>query len=219
MDHRTARGGRGVPPVSVLRNYMILLIFFLPSPAHPADGLGRLFLTPDQRSQLETVRAQRDRRLPANADAEAAPAATIPTGPGVVTYNGVVRRSDGSATVWINSKPVNERSKGKNDSEVSVLGLRRDGAVAVAIPQAGRTASLKVGQRLDVTSGRIEEPYSRRETLVRSNETAAAPDAPTSTALPPPSVATGTTRPLRDSDTKEADPARGSVPAIRQLEK
>ena len=202
-------------------NYLFLLIFLLPGLAHPADRLGRLFLTPDQRSQLETVRAQRDRRLPADADTEAAPAATIPTGPGVVTYNGVVRRSDGSATVWINSKPVNERSKGKNDSEVSVLGLRRDGAVAVAIPQAGRTASLKVGQRLDVTSGRIEEPYSQRETLLRSGEQASMPAAPIakSNVLQPLPLTPAATRPVRESDTKEADPVSGAAPAARPQSK
>ncbi len=203
-----------------------------------ADSLGRLFLTPEQRTQLDTARAQRDRRLPVQ-ETEAAPVTPVapPQGPDVVTYSGVVRRSDGKSTVWINGKPVNERSRAQADHEVSVTALRNDGAVSVAIPQADRRASLKVGQSLSVTSGTIEESYLRRETLVRqaTNTTATpAPEAASSSPAAKPAAAasqasTGTgathrptadtTRPLRESDTKEADPDSGAVPAVRKREK
>jgi hypothetical protein len=203
--------------VKKIHNYLFLFIFLFPRIAYSADGLGRLFLTPDQRSQLETVRAQRDRRLPAAADPEAPPVIATPTGPDVVTYNGVVRRSDGKATVWINGKPLNERSKGKNDSEVSVLGFRRDGEVGVAIPQAGRTASLKVGQSLAVTSGRIEESYLPRETLPRAAEQASLPPVPIakSNALQSPPLTTPATPPVRDNDTKQVNPENGTASAAR----
>lgn len=178
-----------------------------------ADSLGRLFLTPDQRAQLEIARAQRDRRLPI-AETEGAPtAAPVPQGPDVVTYSGVVRRSDGKSTVWLNGKPVNERNRSQPEHEVSVTGLQRDGAVSVAIPQADRRASLKVGQSLEVTSGAIEESYSRRVTLPRpaENTSAAAP------AAPPPAAAATTKpagRPVRPSDAKESDPESGAAPAV-----
>lgn len=210
-----------------IRNYLFLLIYLLSNTVLAGDGLGRLFLTPDQRTQLETVRAQRDRRLPATADADVAPApAPVPQGPGVVIYNGVVRRSDGKSTVWINGKAVHERNRGKNDSDVNVLGVRRDGAVSVAIPQADRRASLKVGQSLAVTSGTIEESYLRRETLVRPQVNTPALTTP-ATAVPPaatpapvaPVTAAATAkpeaRPVRESDTKEADPESGASPAVR----
>jgi hypothetical protein len=203
---------------------MILLIFFYSSSALAADSLGRLFLTPDQRAQLETVRAQRDRRLPAVADTTEAAPAPVPQGPDVVTYNGIVRRSDGKSTVWINGKPVNERNRVHNDSEVNVLGVRRDGAVSVAIPQAGRTGSLKVGQSLEVTSGVIEESYLRRATLARPQEKNL-PQVPAQVTKPVISTeavtaaqllsAIGAARPTRESDTKEADPDSGAAPAIR----
>ena len=215
-----------------LRNYLFLLIFFYASAAPAADGLGRLFLTPEQRAQLEIVRAQRDRRLPVMLDTEAAPApAPVAQGPEVVTYNGVVRRSDGKSTVWINGKPVNERDRRNSDSEVSVLGVQRDGAVSVAIPQADRKASLKVGQSLEVTSGTIEESYARRATLVRTpvnTPTVTTPAAATPTAVATPAVtpapvapvtaastAKPEARPVRESDAKEADPESGAAPAVR----
>ena len=150
-----------------IHKYLFLLIFLSSPEVLAADSLGRLFLTPEQRTQLDTARAQRDRRLPVQ-ETEAAPVTPVapPQGPDVVTYSGVVRRSDGKSTVWINGKPVNERSRAQPDHEVSVTGLRNDGAVSVAIPQADRRASLKVGQSLSVTSGTIEESYLRRETLL-----------------------------------------------------
>ena len=210
----------------MLRNYFILGLFFSTGPAWAADGLGRLFLNPEQRAQLETVRAQRDRRLPIIVETEAAPtlAPVAPTGPEVVTYSGMVSRSDGKSTVWINGRPLTERSKG--DGEIDILGVRRDGAVAVAIPQADRKASLRVGQSLEVTSGTIEESYARRATLLRSPAAApatatAAAAAPKEKAPAPPAPTTAQAAAkaaellLQQSGGKQANPESGSAPAVR----
>jgi hypothetical protein len=209
------------------RNYLFLLIFLSSAEAVAADSFGRLFLTPQQRAQLETTRAQRDRRLPIQESEGTTAAPALPPSPEVVTYNGVVRRSDGKSTVWLNGKPVNERNRAQPDNEVSVTGLRNDGAVSVAIPQAERRASLKVGQSLSVTSGTIEESYLRRETLARpASSTPPAPATPDAAASPqaaksPATNATaqrlppGVTRPPRESDTKEADAESGAAPAVR----
>lgn len=210
----------------MIRKYLILLYFFNSSPVLAADSLGRLFHTPEQRAQMDLARVKRDQRLPVSSETEPA-AAPIAQGPDVVTYSGVVRRSDGKSTVWINGKPVNERNRIGNASEVNVLGVRRDGAVSVAIPQADRRASLKVGQSLDVTSGRIEESYARRMTLPRPIEDAvpapaAPPPAMPSALAPAASSATASTRPtrpVRESAFKESDPESGAVPAERVLKK
>ena len=209
----------------MIYKYMILLIFFISVSAPAADGLGRLFLTPDQRAQLDVARVKRDQRSPINSAAP--PAAAVPQGPDIVTYNGVVRRSDGKSTVWINGRPVNERSRMRNDNDVNVLGMRRDGAVSVAIPQTDRTASLKVGQSLDVNSGRIEESYARRAPLPRDLENAAtaSPHPPAASTAAAPAVTARPTdsarpaRPLRDSHFKESDPDSGAAPAERSLKK
>lgn len=157
------------------RKYLFLLCFLFSCEAWSADGLGRLFLTPEQRTQLDAIRARRDPRLPvvgetepATATAPAAPAA--PPGPDTVTYNGMVRRSDGKSTVWINGKAVDERNRVRGPHEVNVVGLHADGAVSVAVPQASRAASLRVGQILSVNSGKIEESYVHREVLSPNKE-------------------------------------------------
>ena len=221
-------------------NYLFLMCFLCSNAALAADGLGRLFLTPEQRAQLDVVREKRDRRLPVTTETEAAPVVTAPTpqGPDVVTYNGVVRRSDGKSTVWINGKPVNERDKGQTASDVTVLGVGRDGTVSVSVPHVGRRASLKVGQSLDVNAGTIGEPYTWPSTRQRAPEntpvgtaptvpsaastatgSTPAPPVPTAAVTSPASApvtapATPPSRPVRESDLKEADPDSGAAPAI-----
>ena len=185
----------------------------VPASAVAADGLGRLFFAPAQRAQLDTARAQRDRRGgPMTAETEVA----APQGPDVVTYSGVVRRSDGKSTVWINGKPMTERTR---DSDVNVIGVRRDGAVSVNVPQADRSASLRVGQSMDVMSGKIEEPYARRETLYRppAKPAPSGPAASTSTTAPA-AAAAPTTAAKRAArrDTTEIDPDSGAVPPVER---
>jgi len=209
------------------RKYLFLLTFFISCETLAAEGLGRLFLTPEQRSQLDISRAKRDQRLPITTETDPAATAPVPQGPEIVTYNGVVRRSDGKSTVWLNGKAVNERNRIGNDgdSKINVLGMRSDGALSVAIPQADRTASLKVGQSLDVMSGRIEESYARHATRQRPPE-----NAPASVPARPPSApqaaVSGTTssptrtRPLPESYFKESDPGSGAAPPVdRGLQK
>ena len=157
-----------------MRKYLFLLIFLCLSPwggqVRAADNLGRLFLVPEQRAQLEIVRAQRDWRIaPVIEDAPVVAAPPRPSVPPVVTYSGIVNRSDGRSTVWINGQPVHERERVKGADEVNITGVR-DGVVSVAIPQVDRRASLRVGQSLDVESGVIEESYRRRVTVPKVTE-------------------------------------------------
>ena len=201
--------------------YLILFSFFISSKTLAEDGVGRLFFTPDQRALLDTARAGRGVRLPATTEGELA-TTPAPQGPDIVTYNGVVRRSDGKSTVWINGKPVNEKNRIRDSNEVSVLGMRSDGTVSLTIPQASRTASLKVGQSLDVMSGRIEEPYARQVTRQRHPENAPAtiparpPSAPQATISGTASSPTRPVRPLPESYFKESDPGSGAAPSVER---
>lgn len=220
-----------------MRKLLFLLYFMFIVEVPAAESFGRLFFTPEQRDQLEIVREKRDRRLPVSGEPEAAAATAPPvlTGPAIVNYSGMVRRSDGKSTVWINGRPVTEKTRTTSDGEISVQSVRRDGSVSVAIPLADRRASLKVGQSLEVDSGVIEEPYQRRATLPRPRQ-ALLPGAPASpaetadkaaanTAKPPQSpedtrasnalTAAGTFKRQRESDFKEADPDSGATPAVR----
>jgi len=139
------------------------------SPA-PAPTLGRMFFTPTERATLDEMRK---RPAPVVAQ-EKAPQA--PPGPEYVTLNGVVRRSDGTTTVWLNNKPV--QGQGQRSSEGLILAPGRAGTpgnVIVVVPQSGRRVDLKVGQQLDVTSGRVQEPYRASRAPSASEPPVAAP--------------------------------------------
>lgn len=176
------------------------------------NTLGRLFFAPAQRAQLDVARAQRDRRGLAAAEVNQP---ELPQGPEVVTYSGLVRRNDGKSTVWINGKPITERTR---DGDVNVTRVRGDGTVSVTVSQAERSASLRVGQSVEVISGRIEEPYARRATIPRAPEkpdsagpiVAAPLPAPTATAAQKP----GPRATRRDAKEKESDPDSGAAPPI-----
>jgi hypothetical protein len=129
------------------------VMVLLATAARAAD-FGRLFYTPAQRNQLDTLRSQKNVAPPVPEVNDA------PTVPDTLTYGGVVRRSDGRSTVWINNRAVND---GRPLEELSISSrVRPDHSVTLRLPQAPSVVELKVGQSIDVTTGTIVEPYGRR---------------------------------------------------------
>ena len=127
-----------------------------PASAAQADPIGRLFFTPAQRASLDVARSQRARTTVAteNPEQEATPTAQT------ITYGGLVRRDDGRTTVWLNSQPVHDNDRSAAGAIVS--GVRPDGRVVLQAPQGARRVELKPGQSVELTTGAIEEGYSRR---------------------------------------------------------
>jgi hypothetical protein len=149
--------------VKTLRSWAMLssLVLSALAPAHAQERMaGRLFFTPEQRDQLDAGRrdviAGRNRPAPS----QAAPAPKAPP-PQVVTLHGVVKRSDGEATVWVNGRPVSSRFE---DADIGAGTIARD-SVGFTVPGSKRRVRLKVGQSLEAMSGTIEEGYRRRRTL------------------------------------------------------
>ena len=133
--------------------FALLLAVAIASPVSAAQPIGRLFFTPTERAQLDIQRSQK--RVPEAATAQAP--APRPTSE-VITYNGIVRRSDGKSILWLNSKPADEKEA---LSGLSVTGrVRADGAVVLQVPETGGSINLKVGQRAELQTGRVGE--SRR---------------------------------------------------------
>ena len=125
-------------------------------PAPAQERLGRLFFTPAQRASLDVARSQRARTALATekTEQEATPV------PLTITYSGVLRRSDGKTTVWINNQPVHDR---ESAGAATIVGrVRPDGSVTLQVPQSGRNVILKPGQSVELLSGAVEEGYSRR---------------------------------------------------------
>jgi hypothetical protein len=151
VDYREAAAD-GRPAMRGLR---ILVAAALAVPAAPgAEPLGRLFYTPAQRAQLDTARSQRSRAPVVAAEQE--PASAVPE---LLTYDGMVRRSDGKTTVWINNRAIHD---GRPASALPFTSkLRPDGSVKLGVTQTDQSVDLKVGQSAEIVSGTITEPYSR----------------------------------------------------------
>ena len=78
-------------------------------PAAGAEELGRLFLTPQQRQELERRRAT---------NTQAAAAAV--TSENLITINGRVSRSSGKSTTWINGQPQDDMPQGRDPTTVKL---------------------------------------------------------------------------------------------------
>jgi hypothetical protein len=118
-----------------------------------AAELGRLFFTPEQRASLDKARQQNNRAEVGTENEQ--PAAPVPQN---ISVNGVIRRSDGKNTIWLNNRVVGEQLK----SGVKVTARASDSRVRLSVPDSGRDIDLKVGQTVEIVSGTVAENYLRR---------------------------------------------------------
>lgn len=139
---------------------LLVVLSVAVSTAHAAETLGRLFYTPAQRAELDALRGRKNVAPPPAAPEQ--PAVV----PEVLSYDGIVRRSDGKTTVWINNRAVND---GKPAEDLPLAGrVRPDQRLSVTLPQAEKNIELRVGQSVEVLSGSIAEPYARRPGYARA---------------------------------------------------
>ena len=108
--------------------------------------LGRLFLSPEQRAQLDAQRYG----PPAPDPAMAAPAPPPPPPPPAppVELNGLVQRSSGRSTVWLNQEAQIEPHNRLASGKPGTLTLRLSN---------GQVVLLQPGQRYDPASGTVSE--------------------------------------------------------------
>ena len=138
--------------------YAILLALLTAAAPAPAQtqvpALGRLFASPAEREQLDRQRGGRAAVVPGEAEAAAAAASAQaaaaaippPPPPEPVVLNGIVRRSSGKSTVWLNQTPQNEPHNSLEQN--SALSLRLS---------SGQQVILKPGQRFDLNNGTVKE--------------------------------------------------------------
>ena len=121
-----------------------------------AAELERMFYTPAQRATLDNARKHKILVEFGSEENEQQPvAAPVPHD---ISVNGVIRRSDGKSTIWLNNRVVNEQQAGGVKAAVG----RNDNRVRLSVPESGRSVDLKVGQTVEIVSGTIEESYLRR---------------------------------------------------------
>lgn len=115
---------------------MLLPVLLLAAAAPAgAETLGRLFFTPEQRTTLESLRL-----APAAASTPGTPSERV-------SVDGIIQRSSGPATVWINGVP-------RTVSPGSVVTSAKGGpaAVEVPVPEKDRRVRLRVGETLVISA-------------------------------------------------------------------
>jgi hypothetical protein len=147
-----------------MRWLTVIALGLVTLPVQAADSApGRIFFTPEQRAQLDILRKQK---------AVASQKRDEPV-PETVTYSGIVRNSDGKATVWINDEALSEAELRNKQSIVGRIG--RDGQITLQAPQSA--VQLKVGQSATLFSGKVDESFTQRPITKKPAETNKAPAA------------------------------------------
>ena len=172
-----------------MRSVLLMLALLLPTTVYGAETLGRLFFSPDQRAQLDMLRTK---RVVASQTKEEPP-------PEVVTYNGIVRSSDGKTTVWVNNQAMSEADL--RDKPAIAGRVSRDGKIVLQATQPGTARTqLKVGQSA-LLSGQVTEPYNAAaNTAARDPKPGAAPKTAPSTANKDGETAAKSAQPERAGD-------------------
>ncbi|HUO43845.1 MAG TPA: hypothetical protein VMT94_02900 [Burkholderiales bacterium] len=171
----------------MMRGLVYLLLAAYGVTAAGAD-LGRLFFTPTQRAALDGARKQNVQTEIGNDNPqEAAPL------PQNISINGVVRRSDGKTTVWVNNRAITERQS----NSVNIVPYKNSNRVKLTTPDSGHSIDLKVGQTVELTTGAIAEGTSHPvpATTQNGSVTAAGANGPSAVQQAAPSGASGPTRP------------------------
>jgi hypothetical protein len=131
-----------------LRIFFLMAILLLPCAQAEDFPLGRLFMPPEKREELNIFRLQGEEPMIEQ------PKEAPPPPPNYIQFNGLIIRSDGQRTAWIN---------GKQQAPAGVkvdLQAIKDNALPVYIVNGGDTVSLKPGQRLDTISGQRSENFN-----------------------------------------------------------
>lgn len=135
------------------RRLAAALLLLAAAPA-PAEELGRLFLTPERRAALDRLR-QFNIQETARESVEDA----------TLSVTGIVRRSSGRDTAWVNNAPQDVRDTG---GSVQVQLDRRDPAAASVAAGEDPPARLKVGETVNRGSGETSSGIGEGRIVVKS---------------------------------------------------
>lgn len=129
-----------------MKRFSIALVLLTLSSAsiYAAEPLGRLFFTPAQRSTLDAGKQLVRPR-------QAGPAVQ---GPKSLTVNGIVTRSDGESTVWVNGGATGVQRRG-----AAPISAKPSDATSARVRTDGTNTRLRVGQTLDRVTGKVREAY------------------------------------------------------------
>lgn len=148
----------------------------MPLQATAEDDFGRLFSSQAERKKLDILRQNQKLIV-------VTPQKNMPSEPAVnelpepITLQGYVKRSDGSTTLWVNNKAVQENTT-QDNVEIGRLSKQKSSAknasdsLNVRVPVNGKSARLKPGQVYDPETNRIvESRLLEKEKQLRLEET------------------------------------------------
>ena len=124
------------------------------------DSLGRLFLTPDQRTALEKLRYQKPVvvKIPEIIANEPAVSETETVNPeiGNIEVNGLVYRMNGKSTAWINRVSSYEGDLANEYIQVDAGNIKPDD-VEIVIPINDTKVNLKAGESFNPEAGEVKK--------------------------------------------------------------
>ncbi len=132
-----------------------------------APAIGRLFMTPEERRQVDLHPERTDASGATNLRSNKLDEDQI-------TINGMVTRHNGKRTVWINRQPLQE---GQNSALARPVGIPRPATVELALPGQTNTQWLKAGQSYDQISGTISEGFAKKDPPPANPASASLPSA------------------------------------------
>lgn len=148
-NSRAIRGPR-LPTLRRVARVLFAAALVLPTGAVVGADPVRLFTTAEQRERLDRLRAEaRAEPLADKAPREVVEQRAAARPPPDVTLEGLVRRSDGPAVVWVNGRSSLEGLDGR----IRVDADRIDGDRVPVTLSDGRRLRLQPGQTWDAQSG------------------------------------------------------------------
>jgi hypothetical protein len=153
---RTARIVRDLVWLVLWAGGILLCGYAVADTAHQVPG--RLFTTPEERAMLDRLRAGKPDPKPPET-AQTSSGAGSMAGPGKpVRVDGVVRRSRGPSTVWVDGEALPAGGRTADGVQVRPAG-KAPGAVYLKVPNGERAVRLKPGQRYDPSRGVVTEAF------------------------------------------------------------
>ncbi len=128
-----------------------------PPTAGAADDLGRLFTTPSERAQLDEARRSAPVELtPVVETRNRSTTEQAVDTASTLTLRGVVKRSGGRSTAWVNDVNTYQGDVGATHQQVEHAAIAGE-VVTVKLPDGHSTVKMKVGQTLDPRRAEIRD--------------------------------------------------------------
>ncbi len=129
-----------------------------------AESFGQIFTTPEQRSILDDIRRHSRQKNPKQKKMKSKTLQTTFDNKSV-NVNGIVIRSDGKNTVWINGRRHLNTNAPETGVKVHQRSVTSDSVTITLSENPSKRITLKPGQIVDPRSGRVRDSYKLKYKL------------------------------------------------------